>query len=98
MIRNLRPAKPECSVGQNLWQRLQELLHNRPVPDIARKSRKLWFLPIDFGENGLRRLVDGKFRNLEHTAVRTVWIILVRVGFQAVECRIRVDVFGVDSD
>ena len=44
------------------------------------------------------RLIDRVLRDLERTAAGAVGVVLVRVGFEAVDGWIGVDIFGVDSD
>ncbi len=98
VIRNLRSAKPERGVGQQFGQLREQILYDIPIPDIAGKGGSLRSFLIYVCEDGTLRLIDRVLCDFERTAAGAVRVVLVRVGFQAVDGWIGVDIFGVDPD
>ena len=85
---HLRPAQPDISPGQKLWQFMKKFLYHTEIPDIAGYPKHIRISFIDIRKNLFPALIDGVLRKLYG-----ILIFLSRIFLQIMDCRIGMDVF-----
>ena len=89
---HLRAAQPDGNFRKHSGQIPYQRFHHADIPDIAGKRQHIRLSPVKIGQDPLRHLVDGIFRQFDPAYVR----LLFRIGLQAVNPQIGVDILGVD--
>ena len=94
MVGDLRPAQPDFRIRQDFSELFYKLFHIDDIPQITGKTKYIRMQGVQIHQDLVHLLIDRIFCNLHTTPV--FMPLLYCIGPQAVDCKIRMDIFCVD--